>query len=244
MKRSLESSCQCHLNRLADRGDPACQRKYHVIPGQRHPGVPINRERVRGPARPCRRQGDAPLVRVDRVRRAGHADHAEGGAGPASGDGEGAAHFDRRGRDAADGGARGEGAAARVEVRRVEDLHVEVVRGAGAAESTAAVGHGAVVEEEGGGVVVTRDSRRGELGKGVAGWVEEFRDVLGRGVREWNGRNLTTHGQDGAVRQDDRVGKGACIGLRADGLDCRCSGGRAYRDDMGVGGSVGVLVVW
>lgn len=69
-----------------------------------------------------------------------------------------------------------------VEVGWVEDLQVEVVGSARAAETAATVGHGPIIEEDGNGMVIAGDRRRSQLRKGIGRWIEEFGDVLGRGV--------------------------------------------------------------
>ena len=111
--------------------------------------------------------------------RAGHADQTKGTARHVGGDGESFAHSDASNRNAVDGRTRGEGAGAGVEVRGIPDLHVEMVRGAGAAETTASVCHGTVVEKDGDRVVIAGHGYRSHLGEGVGGRVEE----LGRELR-------------------------------------------------------------
>lgn len=174
------------------------------------------------------------------MRRARHANHTECGARPGRRDGERSAHFDRSSGNAIDDGTR----KTIIKVRRVKDLHVEMISSAGAAETTATVCDTTVEHKESSGVVIARNRRRGQLGKGVGRRVEQFGHKLGRGVGEWNSRNLTTHDQNRTVRQDYRVGKGASVGHGADGLNRGSGGGCADRDDVGVGGSIGVLVVW
>lgn len=86
------------------------------------------------------------------------------------------------GGNAIDDWAGGQGARAGVEIRRVKDLHVKVIGSACTAETAATVAHGPVVEENGYGVVVARNRRGSQLLEGIGGWIEKFRDVLGRGV--------------------------------------------------------------
>ena len=178
------------------------------------------------------------------MRRARHADHAERVARHVGRDRERAADGDGAGGNAADDGARREAAVVRVEVGRVVDLRVEVVGGAIAAQAAAAVDHGSVGHEERGGVVVARDGDRGHFAEGVGGRVEDFRGVLGRVVGEWNGGDLAADDQDGAVGEDDPVGKGASVGHGVDGCNGGSGRGGAKRDDVGVTGGVGILVVW
>ena len=119
-----------------------------------------------------------------------------------------------------------------------------MIGGAGAAEATPSICDGTVEEKEGSGVVIPGNSRRGHFRKGVARRVEQFGRVLGGSIREWNRRNLTAGDEDGAVGQDDGIGKGALVVHGTNGLNGGRSGRSAYRDDVGVGGRDGVLVVW
>ena len=75
-----------------------------------------------------------------------------------------------------------QGTGAGVEVWRVPDLHVEVIGSACAAETAATIADGPVIEEDGNGVVVSGNGRGCHLREGIGGRIEEFGDVLGRGV--------------------------------------------------------------
>lgn len=75
-----------------------------------------------------------------------------------------------------------QGTRAGVEVWRVPDLHVEVICSAGAAETAATIAHSPVIEEDGNGMVIAGNRRGGHLREGIRGRIEEFGDVLGRGV--------------------------------------------------------------
>ena len=177
------------------------------------------------------------------MRRASHANHTERSARSSSGDGESLANGDACDGNAINDGTGSEGAGAGVEVWRVPDLHVEMIGSAGAAETAASVGHGTVEEKEGNRVIVAGDRSRSHLGEGVGGRIEELGDELGRGVGEGNSGDLTTGGKDGAVGEDNGVGEGASIRHGADGLNGRSRGWGTYRDDVGIGGGVGALVV-
>lgn len=234
---------QCDLQLLAHRRDSTRQRKHHPVPRHRHPRILGHGKRVRGPGRRTRRQGNPPLVRVDRMRRTGHADHAERGACHVGRDGESGADGDAGRRNAVDDRTGSEAAGAGVEVWRIPNLHVEVIGGAGAAETAPPVAHGPVEEKNRNGVVVAGDGGRRHLGEGVAGRIEEFGDILGRGVREGDSGDLATGDKDGAVGEDDRVGEGTRVGHGADGLNGGSRRRGAERDDVGVAGGVGILVV-
>lgn len=231
---------QRYLDGLAHPRYPVRQGKHHPVTRQRNPRIPIHCKRVRSPSRATRCEGNPPLIRIDRMRRARHANHTECVTRPGRRDGELSAHFDGSTGNAIDDGTR----KAIVKVRRIEDLHVEMISSAVAAETTATVRDTTVEQKESSGVIIARNRRRGQLGKGIGRRVEQFGHKLGGVVGEWNSRNLTTHDQNGAVRQDDRIAKGASVGHGADGLNRGSSGGCADRDDVGVGGGLGVLVVW
>ena len=119
-----------------------------------------------------------------------------------------------------------------------------MIGSAGAAETTATAAHGTVEEEDGNRVIIAGNRNRSHLGEGTRDRIEKFGDVLRSRVGEWNSGDLTADDKDGTVGQNDTVGEGACVSHGADGLDSRSGGWRAYRDDMGVGCGVGVLVVW
>ena len=216
---------RCHLQLLAHSRYATRQRPHHPVPRQRDTRIRRHGERVRRPRRATRRQGNPPLVGIDRVRRARHANHAERIARLVGGDGECATHGDTAGRNAVDDRTGGEAAVVGVEVWRIVDLRVEMIRGAAAAETAATVDHGTVGHKERSGVVVARNGDRSHLGEGGGVRIEDFGGELGRVVGEWNGGDLTTDDQDGAVGEDDPVGKGASVRHGADGCNGR-SGGR------------------
>ena len=118
-----------------------------------------------------------------------------------------------------------------------------MIGGAGAAETAATVAHGTVEVEEGNGVIIAGNRRGSQFGEGVGGRIEEFGDILGRGVGEWNRGDLTAENSDGAVGEGDTVSEGASVSHGADGCNSGGGGRCAYRDDVGVGGGVGILVV-
>ena len=178
------------------------------------------------------------------MRRAGHADDTKRTARHVGGDGERFAHPDRRDGNAVDDRTGRQRARAGVEVWGIPDLHVEVVGGAGAAETAAAVAHGAVVEQKGNRVVIAGNGCLSHLGESVGGRIEELGGVLRRGIGEGYSRDLTAGDEDGAVREDDRVGEGSSVSHGADGLDRGRRGRLADRDDVGVARRVGVLVIW
>ena len=119
-----------------------------------------------------------------------------------------------------------------------------MVGGAVAAETAATVAYRTVEEEEGNGVIVARNSHRSHFGEGAGGRIEEFGGQLGRVVRERNSVELTAGDEHGAVGQDNRIGEGASIRHGIDGFHGGNGGRGAYGDDVGIGGGVGVLVVW
>ena len=208
----------------------------HVVARDRDARVVGHLQRVRGAARRGRRERDAALVRVDRVRGRAGPDQRELGHGADGGGGEGGADAQDRGRDLADRGPGREGAGRGVEVGRGEDLGVAVVGGAGAAEAAAAVEHGGVGEQDGSAVVVARHRGRVHLLEGVGRRVPEFsnidRGVVGEGYRE----GLAARDQDLAVGKYHTVSVGAWIGHGGDRLNGRRRARGANGDDVGIGG--------
>ena len=178
------------------------------------------------------------------MRRAWHANHTERCARHVGCDWEGTAICDACNGNAVDDWTGSQGARSGVEIWRIPDLHVEMIGSAGSTEASAPVAHGAVEEEDGNRVIIAGYRYGSYLGEGIGGRIEEFGRVLGRGVWERNSGDLTADDQDGAVGENDRVGEGASVSHGADGLHRGSGGRRAYRDDVGVGGGVGVLVVW
>ena len=242
-KKEAPKSRSRNHNRLTHTRHPgSIHSKQHPSPRQRHPRIRRQSKRISIPRR-LRSKGDTSLIRIDGMGGTAHTDQAPLTDSPRRGSGEGTADFDTGDGHAVDDGTGGEGATAGVEVGRVEELAVVVVRGAGAAEAAAAVEHRGVGHEHGGGVVGARDGHGRELGEGVGGRVEELGRVLRRVVGEGVGVDLAARDEDGAVGEDDAVGEGALVGHVADGGDGGLVGGSADGDDVGVGGGVGVLVV-
>ena len=161
-----------HGYHLAHRRYPTRQRPHHPGTGYRNTRILGDRECIRSPCRPSWRQGDPSLISIDGMRRAGHANHAERTTRDVGCDGESSAMGDGPRRNAIDNRTCSQGAGAGVEVGRVPYLHVIMIGGAGAAETSATVAHCSVHEEDTDGVIIAGNRYRSHLGEFERGRIE------------------------------------------------------------------------
>ena len=150
------------------------------------------------------------------------------------------AHTKGQGGDGDEFRARGGRAVGAVEeVRRAEDLGVEVVGGAGArgagAEAAARGEDGGVREEQGHAVVVARDGHGVHGAEGAGGRVPELGREGGVVVMEGFGVLHAAGDEDAAVGEDDAVVEGARVGHVGDGFGGDLGVGGVDGDDVGVG---------
>ena len=158
------------------RHPPTRQRKQIPITRQRNPRIPRHRHREARPT-PRRRQRNASLVRVHRMRRARQPDQGEARDRRATRrDRQCSANLHTSCTDAIDDRPGCQRTGAGEQVRRAIDLGIEVVRRAGAAKPSAAVDNGGVWEEHSGGVVVAGNGDGRHLGEFLGGGVEHFGD--------------------------------------------------------------------
>ena len=158
------------------------------------------------------------------------------------GSGESAADLDTCHRNGGDDRAGSYGAGVSEKVGWTEDLRIIMVGSAVPAETSTAVDNGTIGQQNGRRMVVSGDSGRSKLRKCIGGGVEKLRDIIASCVAKGARVDLATHDEHGPIGKDDTVSERPLVGHVANSDGGSASGRSADSNDVGVGGSINILV--